>query len=64
MWERQNRCRERRYNQTAIYLPKGRLDDVREFAASQGKSVNGLINELLQEAMGIDSEDWQTVKSA
>lgn len=64
MWEQQKESRARLYDQVNVCLPKGRLRSVKNFAASQGKSVNGLINELLQQAMGIDGEDWQGKRSA
>ena len=54
----------RRYDMTMIYLPKGRIQDVKDFAANRGQSVNGLINDLLRNALGVAEEDWQERKEA
>ena len=44
-----------------LVVPKGRKNDIDEFAKAQGESVNGLMNTLLREAMGMSEEEWKTV---
>ena len=57
-------CRERRYDQTTLYVPKGQLKAVKAKAYSEHKSINGVINELLQAYMDMNREEWQNPKSA
>ena len=35
-----------------LRVPKGKKAEYQEFAKSQGKSLNGLVQELLEDAMG------------
>lgn len=51
---------ERAYDRVSIMLPKGRKEDVAAFAEERGLSVNGLINSLLYDAMGIPAEEWKS----
>ena len=46
------------YDSLRIIVPKGRKADVDAYAKSIGKSTNGLVNELLREALGIQPEEW------
>ena len=64
MWAQQKMYRERRYDQKVIYLPKGRLQDVKDYVDRKGVSVNGLINELLRKELDVSEEDWQDIKTA
>ena len=47
------------YDSLRIVVPKGREIDVEAFAKEQGESVNGLVNGLLRNAMGLTEEDWK-----
>ena len=47
------------YDSLRIVVPKGRKIDVESFAKEQGESVNGLVNSLLRNAMGLTEEDWK-----
>jgi len=47
------------YDSLRIVVPKGRKIDVEAFAKEQGESVNGLVNSLLRNAMGLTEEDWK-----
>ena len=47
------------YDSLRIVVPKGRKIDVEAFAREQGESVNGLVNGLLRNAMGLSQEDWK-----
>lgn len=54
----------RRYNQKAyarlqIVIPKGRKEAVEEYARQHGGSVNGLVNKLLREELGMTEEEWK-----
>lgn len=48
------------YDNLRIVVPKGRKEEIEEFARAQGESVNGLVNALLRSAMGMTEEDWKT----
>lgn len=47
------------YDRLYIKIPKGRKADVEAYAKSKGESINGLVNALLQNAMGIAGEEWK-----
>ena len=51
--------REKAYDQINVIVTKGRKKDITEYAMSIGKTVNGLISDLLQEQMQITSEEWK-----
>ena len=46
-------------DEVKIRMPKGRKADVERYASSKGLSVNALVNQMLQEAMGMSEEDWK-----
>lgn len=48
-----------RYDRVQIVLPAGRKQAVEARAAEHGESVNGLVNRLLREDMGISEEGWK-----
>ena len=54
---------EKAYDRLAITIPKGLKGAVDAHAKSKGKTVNGLVNELLRADMGVSEEDWKA-KSA
>ena len=54
-----NRWNKKAYDQLRIVVPKGRKDDIEAFAASQGQSVNGYVNALIRENMGVSEADWK-----
>lgn len=45
------RYNKKTYDRIEIVVKKGRKEKIKAFAQRQGKSVNGLINDLLDEAM-------------
>lgn len=53
------RYNEKAYDRLAITVPKGRKNDIEEFAKEQGESINGLVNSLLRNAMKQSEEDWK-----
>lgn len=40
-------------------VPKGRRAEIEAYAAAVGKSVNGLITDLLRQEMGMTEEEWK-----
>lgn len=42
-----------------IRIPKGQKQAVEAHAASKGESVNGLVNALLREDMGLSEGEWK-----
>ena len=58
-WNDENQTK--RYDRIQLVVPKGRKNDIDEYAKAQGESVNGLMNTLLREALGMSEEDWKAV---
>lgn len=50
------------YEKLYIFVPKGRKADVEALAQQDGKSINGLINALLAERLGVSDDDWKYQK--
>lgn len=53
------RYNERAYDRFTVAVPKGRRIDLEACAAARGESVNGMINELLRQACGMDASTWR-----
>ena len=49
------------YDRIEVKVKKGRKEEIREFAESQGESINAFINRAIAEAMG-ETERKQAVK--
>lgn len=47
------------YDRLNIFIPKGLKSVVEAHAEKKGDSVNGLVNHLLREDMGIPKEEWK-----
>ena len=45
-----------------IRLPKGQKQAVEAHAKAKGESVNGLVNALLREVMGLSEDEWKSPK--
>ena len=58
-WNNENQAK--RYDRIQLVVPKGRKNEIDEYAKAQGESVNGLMNTLLREAIGMSEENWKTV---
>ena len=43
----------------SVYVPRGVLPHIRDFAHGNKESVNGLVNRLLQRELGISEEEWK-----
>lgn len=48
-----NRWNAANYDQVALYIPKGTRDQLHTWCAENGKTLGGLVKELLQERTGI-----------
>lgn len=42
------------YDEIKIRVPKGDKEQIQAFAQANGETVNGFINRLISEAMGVD----------
>ena len=42
------------YDEIKVRVPKGDKEKIQAFAQGQGETVNGFINRLIVEAMGVD----------
>ena len=42
-----------------IVVPKGRKRTVEAYAKKRGESINGLVNALLREELGISEAEWK-----
>lgn len=50
------------YDKIYTFVPKGRKADVERLAQEEGRSINGLINHLLAERLGLTDDDWKYQK--
>ena len=50
---------EKNYARISVTIPKEQESAVKAHAEKRGLSVNGLINELLREDMGLSVEAWK-----
>ena len=41
------------YDRMELTVPKGKKDQIKAFAAARGETVNGFLNRLIDEAMGL-----------
>lgn len=56
-WNDENMAK--KYDRIQLVVPKGRKSDIEAYAKSKGESVNGLMNALLRDALGMSDEDWK-----
>lgn len=47
------------YDSFLLRVPSGRLDDIRKTAEENGETVNGMINRLLMDEIGMAEEAWK-----
>ena len=50
---------EEHYARISVTIPKGQESAVKAHSKARGKSVNGLINDLLRENMGLSEAEWR-----
>lgn len=53
-----NRYNAKAYDQLPIRIPKGRKDDVTIRAKEIGETVNGYVNALIRDDLGISPDEW------
>ena len=56
------RYHEKAYDRLAITIPKGQKQAVEAHAQGKGQSVNGLVNALLRDDMGLTEDEWKNTK--
>lgn len=54
-----NKYNSENYDNLRIVVPKGRRRTIKAYAEERGKSINGLVNDLLREEMGITESKWK-----
>ena len=47
------------YDEIKIRVPKGRKADIDAYAKTQNESINGLLNGLLRDVLGMDEAEWK-----
>lgn len=47
------------YDRVNLFIPQGRLAELRAFAKEHGESVNSLANRLFQAELGYTDEQWK-----
>ena len=52
-----NRYNAKAYDRVNLTMPKGKKEQVQDYAASTGESVNGFINRAIDEAMERGGQD-------
>ena len=55
----QNKYNAKAYDNLRIVVPKGRKTDIEAHAKQKGESINGLVNTLLREDMGLTAAEWK-----
>ena len=56
-WNDENMAK--KYERIQLVVPKGRKEEIEAFAKERGESVNGLMNQLVREAMNKTEEEWK-----
>ena len=54
-----NKYNSANYDSLRIVVPKGRKKAVEAHAEKNGESVNGFVNRLIREDMGLSDEEWR-----
>lgn len=54
-----NKYNSKAYDRIQIVVPKGQKAAVEAHASSKGESVNGLVNALLRQDMGLTEAEWK-----
>lgn len=47
------------YDNLRIVVPKGKKQAIEAHAKAKGQSVNGLVNALLRQDMGLSEKEWK-----
>ena len=57
--EYKNKYNSQNYDSLRIVVPKGRKQTVEAYAKERGESINGLVNSLLRNELGISESEWK-----
>lgn len=47
------------YDSFLVRVPKGRKETIETYAKREGISINGFVNRLLRETIGMSEEEWK-----
>lgn len=47
------------YDRIELRVPKGRKADIEAHAKGKGESINGLVNALIRDDMGLSDAEWK-----
>lgn len=54
-----NKYMKKNYDSLRIVVPKGRKQNIECYVKERGESINGLVNTLLREELGISEAEWK-----
>ena len=54
-----NRYASKAYDSLRIIVPKGRKSTVEAHVSGNGESINGYVNRLIREDIGLSDEEWK-----
>ena len=54
-----NKYMKEKYDSLRIFVPKGRKQAVEIYDKDRGESINGLVNSLLRNELGISESEWK-----
>ena len=61
MWKTSNAVKDRYnakvYDDIRLRVPKGKKEEIQAYAEANGESLNGFLNRLIDEAMGVQKTD-------
>ena len=58
-----NRWSAKAYDQLRIVVPKGLKEEIEAHAREKGMSLNGYVNALIREDMGMDEAQWKRAQT-
>lgn len=61
--EVKNRWSKKAYDQLRIVVPKGLKEQIEAHAQEKGLSLNGYVNGLIREDMGVPEAQWKRVRT-
>ena len=60
--EYKNKYNTENYDSLRIVVPKGRKQTVEAYVRERGMTINGLVNSLLRNELGISESEWKQGK--
>lgn len=55
-----NRYNAKAYDRIGLMLPKGRKETIEQHLSETGESINGYLNRLIRDDLGLSEEAWRT----